>query len=79
MIEHVYRRAAAARSISSRDRRHRRRADSSTPCEAFGGDARDDVAARIRAEPTALRKSPQRSPPRLIVNVQGDEPLSSRR
>ena len=40
MIEHVYRRAAAARSVVARHRRDRRSSASPTRCAAFGGDVR---------------------------------------
>jgi 3-deoxy-manno-octulosonate cytidylyltransferase (CMP-KDO synthetase) len=73
MIEHVYRRAAAARSVAgvivaTDDERILR------AVEAFGGDARmtsrDHVSGTDRLAEVAATLSTD-----LIVNVQGDEPL----
>ena len=74
MIEHVYRRAAAATSVSSvivatDDERIL------DAVEAFGGDARMTSRRIIRAAPIGSPKSPPSSTCDIVVNVQGDEPL----
>ena len=78
MIEHVYRRAAAARSIASvivaTD--DRRIVDA---VAAFGGEARDDVARRIRAARTASRKWPRRSTATSSSTCRGTSRCSRRR
>ena len=75
MIEHVYRRAAAAAPAWTRWSSPPTTRGSREAVTRFGGVVADDRSATTGPAPTALRRLPPTLDCDIVVNVQGDEPL----